>query len=229
MTPLLADAVKLVTLVFGALVSIINPPGSVPIFLAMTAGCSTALRHALARQIAVNVFVILVVSMFVGSHILDFFGLSLPVVQVGGGLLITAIGWQLLNQREDAPIAPTAGSVTPDQMATRAFYPLTLPLTVGPGSISVAITLGVHTSRSGILRWALVLSMAVGVALVALATYFSYRYAEGIARLLGQTGTSVFFRLSAFIAVCIGVQITWNGVSALVGPLISGAPVGAAR
>src|SRR5215831_1394521 len=118
MTALFVDAIKLVILVFSGLVSIINPPGSVPIFLAMTAGCSTALRHALARQIAVNVFVILVVSMFVGSHILDFFGLSVHVVQVGGGLLVTAIGWQLLNQREYAPATPTAGAVTPDQVAS---------------------------------------------------------------------------------------------------------------
>lgn len=223
MTALFVDAIKLVILVFSGLVSIINPPGSVPIFLAMTAGCSTALRHALVRQIAVNVFVILVVSMFVGSHILDFFGLSVHVVQVGGGLLVTAIGWQLLNQREYAPATPTAGAVTPDQVASLAFYPLTLPLTVGPGSISVAITLGANTSRFDIPRWALPVPMIVGLALIALAIYFSYRYAEGIARVLGQTGTSVFLRLSAFIALCIGVQITWNGVSALLDPLLRGA------
>lgn len=220
MTAELTAAVKLVILVFGTLVSIINPPGSVPIFLAMTAGCSTELRDALARRIAVNVFAILVVSMFVGSHILAFFGLSLPIVQVGGGLLITSIGWRLLNQPDPTPTESDATAWSADQVATRAFYPLTLPLTVGPGSISVAITLGANTSYTGIPVWALFASMLLGVALIALSIYLSYRFAEGIARLLGQTGTSVFLRLSSFIALCIGVQITWNGVSALLGPLL---------
>jgi multiple antibiotic resistance protein len=216
-------ALKLVTLVFGAFVSIINPPGNVPIFLAATEGCSTAMRQALAGRIALNVFAILVVSIFVGSHILDFFGISLPVVQVGGGLLITSIGWGLLNQRETPLEAAGPTAWTADQVATRAFYPLTLPLTVGPGSISVAITLGANTSQGGMPVIALVPSMITGVALVALSIYLCYRFAEGIARLLGRTGSSVFLRLSAFIALCVGVQITWNGVSALVSPLLTSA------
>jgi multiple antibiotic resistance protein len=216
----LVDALKLVTLVFGALVSIMNPPGSVPIFLASTAGCSTEVRRTLALRIAVNVFAILVVSMFVGSHILDFFGISLPVVQVGGGLLITSIGWSLLNETEDRQAEVGATSWTADQVATRAFYPLTLPLTVGPGSISIAITLGANTAQAGISRVAQLPALVTGVALIALSIYLCYRFAEDIGRLLGRTGSSVFLRLSAFIALCVGVQILWNGVSALVAPLV---------
>jgi multiple antibiotic resistance protein len=215
-------AFKLVALVFAALVAILNPPASVPIFLASTTGCSTAMREALAGRIAVNVFIILVASMFVGSHILDFFGLSLPIVQVGGGLLITSIGWGLLNQREEGATAPSATTWRPEELATRAFYPLTLPLTVGPGSISVALTLGANTSETGINRVALVAAMVTGVALIALSIYLCYRFAENIAHMLGQTGTSVFLRLSSFIALCIGVQITWNGVSTLLKSLLKG-------
>ena len=225
MTEQLSTAIALVTLVFATLVSIINPPSSVPIFLAMTAGCSTALRRTLAWRISLNVFVILVVSMFIGSHILSFFGLSLPIVQLGGGLLITSIGWRLLNQGELLPAA-TAGTPTwaPEELASRAFYPLTLPLTVGPGSISVALTLGANTPRAGVVGWFLSLWMAVGVALICLSIYLCYRYAETIARVLGRTGTSVFLRLSAFISLCIGVQITWNGLVALVRPLLASIP-----
>ena len=218
----LVMALKLVALVFAALAAIINPPASVPIFLASTAGCPTDVRKVLAWRIAVNVFFILVGSMFIGSYILDFFGLSLPIVQVGGGLLITSIGWGLLNQREDSVAAPSATTWRPEELATRAFYPLTLPLTVGPGSISVAITLGANTSQTGINIVALIASMVTGVALIALSIYLCYRFAEGIARVLGQTGTSVFLRLSAFIALCIGVQITWNGVSTLLKALLKG-------
>jgi multiple antibiotic resistance protein len=222
MTEQIGTAIALVSLVFGTLVSIINPPSSVPIFLAMTPGCSTALRRVLAGRIAFNVFVILVVSMFVGSHILSFFGLSLPIVQLGGGLLITSIGWRLLNQADPAPAVSDAPTWPPEELAGRAFYPLTLPLTVGPGSISVSITLGANTPRAGAAGWALSVSMVVGVALIALSIYFCYRYAETISRVLGRTGTSVFLRLSAFISLCIGVQITWNGLVALIRPLLAG-------
>jgi multiple antibiotic resistance protein len=215
-------AVKLVTLVFAGLAAILNPPASVPIFLASTTGCSTDMRKALAWRIAVNVFIILVASMFIGSYILDFFGLSLPIVQVGGGLLITSIGWSLLQQREESAAAPSAATWRPEELATRAFYPLTLPLTVGPGSISVALTLGANTSETGIHRAALILAMVTGVALISVAIYLCYRFAENIAHLLGQTGTSVFLRLSSFIALCIGVQITWNGVSTLLKSLLKG-------
>ena len=218
----LVMALKLVALVFAALAAIINPPASVPIFLASTAGCPTDVRKVLAWRIAVNVFFILVGSMFIGSYILDFFGLSLPIVQVGGGLLITSIGWGLLNQREDSAAAPSATTWRPEELATRAFYPLTLPLTVGPGSISVALTLGANTSETGINRVALIAAMVTGVALIALSIYLCYRFAENIAHMLGQTGTSVFLRLSAFIALCIGVQITWNGVSTLLKSLLKG-------
>jgi len=154
--------------------------------------------------------------MFIGSYILDFFGLSLPVVQVGGGVLIMSFGWQFLHQRDEDAAAPSATTWRPEELATRAFYPLTLPLTVGPGSMSVAITLGANTHQSDLNVVTSIVSMATGVALISLTIYVCYRYAEGIARVLGQTGTSVFLRLSAFIALCIGVQITWNGISALV-------------
>ena len=215
-------AVKVVTLVFAALAAITNPPASVPIFLASTAGCSSDVRHVLAWRIAFNVFVILVVSMFIGSYILDFFGLSLPIVQVAGGLLIMSFGWRFLHQRDDDVAAPSATRWGPEELATRAFYPLTLPLTVGPGSISVAITLGANTPQTGINLAVLIAPMVVGVALISLSIYLCYRFAENIARVLGQTGTSVFLRLSAFIALCIGVQITWNGVSALLKSLPKG-------
>jgi multiple antibiotic resistance protein len=206
---------KVVTLVFAALASLLNPPANVPIFLASTAGTSADVRKVLSWRIALNVFIILVVSMFVGSYILRFFGLSLPIVQVGGGLIIMSFGWTFLHQREEEAEAPTAQSWRPEELGTRAFYPLTLPLTVGPGGISVAITLGANTSEAGLYQVTLVVAMVTGVALVALSIYLCYRFAENIAHLLGRTGTSVLLRLSAFIALCIGVQIAWNGISAL--------------
>ena len=175
-------------------------------------------RIALASKIALNSFWLLTGSMLIGSHILDFFGISVPVVQVGGGLVVMAAGWRLL-QREDAEARKTVEQkMTQQDIANRAFYPLTLPLTVGPGSISVAITLGANhaTNVRSLVR---LLSAVIGPALVAVTIYLSYRFAERVAHALGENAMNVFVRLTSFILLCIGVQITWNGVHDLVGQL----------
>ncbi len=207
-------------LVYAALFSIVNPLGGAPMFLSLTRRFPPRVRQALAGRVALNGFLLLLGSLFVGSHVLEFFGLTLPVVRVAGGLVVTAAGWGLLNQEIDsraAPPAETAGKEEPD-----AFYPLTLPLTVGPGSITVAITLGSQRPQgaSGIRDLALVAGGAVaGLVAIALTIYVCYRFAGHLERVLGKTGTNVMLRLSAFILVCIGIQICWAGVSALLGSL----------
>ena len=219
------DAVaRLAFLVFAGLLPIVNPLGSAPMFLALTAGLPTRVRRWLAWRIAVNGFVLLIVSIFIGSHVLDFFGISLPVVQVGGGLVVVATGWRLLNEPDDAPPSPPAPAASLEQFAGRAFYPLTLPLTVGPGSISVAIALGANTPHAGLSAAPAIGATVTAIALIAACIYVCYRFAENMARLLGQTGTAVFLRLSSFILVCIGVQITWNGVQALLASVAHSAP-----
>lgn len=137
----------------GALLPIVNPLGNAPSFLVMTSWGSTEMRQVLAWRIAVNAFTLLLGSIFIGSHILAFFGISLPIVQVGGGLLVAAAGWRLLDTRGDELTTTDATAWSPDEVIRRAFYPLTLPLTVGPGSISVAITLGANTTRTPIALW----------------------------------------------------------------------------
>ncbi len=217
----LRQTVEGVLLVFAALLPIVNPFGGAPVFLAMTADCTPELRKALATRVAVNAFVLLFCSVFVGSYVLDFFGLSVPIVQVGGGVVVCALGWDLL--RQEATVAAPAPQASPaadaTDVASRAFYPLTLPLTVGPGTISVAITIGAN--HSGSVRTLLVngASELIGVTLIAATILVCYRYADRMLRALGATGTSVLVRLSAFILLCIDVQIFWNGASALVDSL----------
>jgi multiple antibiotic resistance protein len=136
--------------VVGALFPIVNPIGNTPIFLSLTRGFSEKGRTALARMIALNSLILILASIFIGTHILAFFGISLPVVQVGGGLIVTSTGWALLRQpsdntvQEDCPPKPKQFD-----SSRQSFYPLTLPLTVGPGAISVAVTVGASlTERS---------------------------------------------------------------------------------
>jgi multiple antibiotic resistance protein len=204
-----------VLLVIGALLPVVNPFGGAPMFLAMASDCTPELRRALATRVAINAFILLLCSMFIGTYVLDFFGLSVPVVQVAGGLIVCGLGRDLLRQDAAAPGLATA--VGPQEFATRAFYPLTMPLTVGPGTLSVAITIGANHAQHGV-RSLLVdgATEIVGVALVAMAILVCYRYADWMLHRLGATGTSVLVRLSAFILLCIGVHIFWNGASALI-------------
>ena len=210
-------------LVFAALFPIVNPIGAAPVFLAMTRGLASAERALLARRVALNAFLLVVASWLVGGYVIDFFGLSVPVIQVAGGLLVCSVAWGLLRSDETHPeIAVTPGSS--EQLAARAFYPLTMPLTVGPGTISVAITLGAAAPRIGH-GWAVpAVASVVGALLLALSIYFPFRYAERLTRALGSTGTAVLLRLSAFILLCIGVQIVWNGAFSLLGtvPMLRG-------
>jgi multiple antibiotic resistance protein len=200
----------------GALFPIVNPLGNTPIFLSLTQGFSSELRAVLARKIAINGFFLLIGSLLIGTHILAFFGISLPVVQVGGGLVVISTGWALLNQKDDgSDEKPARKAASPRDISERAFYPLTLPLTVGPGSISVAITVGANRPPGSETSWFLPLAAILGAAIIGVTIYLSYRFAERIARALGQTAMDVLIRISSFILLCIGVQIVWNGASTL--------------
>jgi multiple antibiotic resistance protein len=216
----LAEIVRPASLALAALMPIVNPLGSAPIFLSMTADLPTLARRRLSRQVAWNSFVLLTAAMLVGSHVLRLFGISVPIVRVGGGLLVIANGWRLLNG-EGTRSAPKAAveDAWEREIARRGFYPLTFPLTVGPGSISIAITLGAGISSpttTGVVNLLIVL---IGVALVALSVYLSYRFASRLIGFLGDTGAEVFVRLSSFILFCVGVGIMWGGIAELVGEL----------
>ena len=200
----------------GALFPIVNPLGNTPIFLTLTRGLSGQGRAKLARTIAVNGLVLMVVSIFIGTHILGFFGISLPVVQVGGGLVVISTGWALLRQSENDDAAEDAKKPCNEANYMRqAFYPLTLPLTVGPGSIAVAITVGANRREGSEWGWPLIVGLLIGALMIAISIYLSYRFADRIAALLGEAAMDVVIRLSSFILVCIGVQILWNGLSTL--------------
>jgi multiple antibiotic resistance protein len=151
---------------------------------------------------------------FVGAHVLNFFGVSLPVVQVGGGLIVASMGWNTLLEREDTPDSARKNVNCADPLHS-AFYPLTLPLTVGPGTISVAITLGANSTRRYGFHVSIIVAALVAMLAVGISVLLCYGLADQLGRILGKTGMTVIVRLSSFLLVCIGVQIMWNGISTL--------------
>ena len=204
--------------VFAALLPILNPAATAPIFLGLTEGASTGTRALLARRIARNMFGLMLGSMLVGSYVLSFFGISLPIVRVGGGLILAATAWRLLTATHATVDSRTelAESFTPEMARRQAFYPLTFPISCGPGSIAAAITVGVSLQDD---RALLSLARMGGGVLALMAVggllYLACRYAQRLLRPLGEAGTVIFLRLSAFILLCLGVQIVWDGASEL--------------
>jgi len=213
-------AAKSLLLILSALFPIVDPVGGSPFFLALTSEYASDARRALSWRITLNSLLLLVASYFVGTYILAFFGISLPVVQVGGGLILVAMGWAALMQKEEGTDKTARQSIHPGDIYGRAFYPLTLPLTVGPGSISVAITLGANAARNHLLHPLSILGALLGFVLIALSIFVCYGFADRLARVLGRTGMLVITKLSSFLLVCIGVQIAWNGTKELLQSLV---------
>ena len=213
-----SDIVQLsaaILVVVGAVLPVVNPPGDAPIFLRLTSGCDEPTRRALARHIAAYSFTLLLGSMLLGSFVLRMFGLSVPVIQVAGGAVVCALGWKLLNNDSnpgDTAVDPRGASAA---ALARAFYPLTMPLTVDPGVMSVAVTVGANHAHTLDRLIVQILAAVIGSFIVALTILLTYRYADRFAARIGHRGMVIVLRLSAFIVLSIGVQICWNGIKAM--------------
>jgi len=213
----MVNFVRVLLVAFTSLFPVVNPIGCAPIFLSMTQQYPKSVQKILSRKIAAYGFVILAVSLVFGTPILKFFGISISVIQIAGGLLVGATGWNLLNAKDEDANGHRAPASLDDALE-HAFFPLTLPITVGPGCISIAITLGAQLRHEegpglfgGVPRH--FIAALLGMFLLCVLVMLCYGGAEKLVRRLGKTGTSILTRLSAFILFAIGVQIFWNGLS----------------
>ena len=201
---------------FSALLPVVNPLGSALVFLGLVGLQTPEVYRSLARQIAINTVLFFLVIELIGSYLLGFFGISLEIVQLAGGLVLAAMGWSLLNQKDaDVPRATQVPTPSPvaiqNNFEDKAFYPLTFPITAGPGCIVVMLTLSAHASaktlsgsllaRAGLLLAAIVLGWLV---------YLCYAYAPQITRAVSPSTVHGILRVIAFILLCIGVQIAWK-------------------
>ena len=210
-------------LVLAALFPIVNPPGTALVFLSLTKQAPLDVRRVLARRVAVNAFFVMAFSLLAGAFILKFYGISVPVLRVAGGTIVAVAGWQLLNEGSTKTVEPTAPSKDKPDYQGQTFYPLTLPLTTGPGTIAVMISLGL--SRAAYSDYAedfrFFLAGMFATIVMALMIYVCFAYSNWIERVLGRGGTEIAVRLSAFILFCLGVQIIWTGASDLLRVVIA--------
>ena len=225
---------KYFVLSFSALLPLINPIGSGLIFLSLVGAAPISVYHSLARRIAINTILFLAVIDLVGSAVLRFFGISLPIVQVSGGLVIAAIAWSLLNQ-DSAELSPEKTRAAAQMQASdpvqadgvsrnllqKTFYPFTFPITAGPGCIVVMLTLSAQTPQRPISENLIAhAGLLLAILLLCIAVYFSYAYAPRLAQRISPSTAHGILRVIAFILLCIGVQIAWNGLSALLATVI---------
>ena len=211
----LAGIVGSFLLAFPALFSIVNPLGSAVIFAQVLAARSPAERHWLAGKVAFFSAIVLLISLWAGSFVLNFFGISLGALRLGGGLVVAHRAWQLLNAPEENEARKEAQAQPARLTADAAFYPLTMPLTTGPGTISVAVALSAERPEvHGVLMF--MAGVSAAAIAIALLIWVAYRYADAVIALLGRGGARVMSRLIAFLLLCIGAQIMVNGVEDLV-------------
>jgi multiple antibiotic resistance protein len=213
----LKEFTETLLLVFAGLFPVINPPAAGFIILSLVPDATSAQRADLARRITINSLAILMAALSIGAYVLAFFGVSVPVLRVAGGVVIGSAGWKLLHASDEKrghEKAVAAGEVEADPLGAEAFYPLTLPITVGPGSIAVAIALATG-SPSGGLAAAHFAGVAVALVVLCASIYLCVRYAAEVERMLGAVGSQVATRLFAFALFCIGVQIFWLGLAEL--------------
>jgi len=215
---LLLILTEAVPVAFMALMPVVNPIGTAIILLSLTDGIDSPTRRTLAKKIAINTVALLTAMILGGSYLLAFFGISVPIVQLAGGFVLATMGWNLLNQKDPPPDHADSGPIptSPESFLAKTFYPFTFPITVGPGSVAVALTLSAHSQRESFAVTAVHQAGAlIGILGVAAMVYVCFVYSNRLAQRLGPVGTSVLMRLIAFIVVCIGAEISWSGLKTL--------------
>ena len=207
-------AIQTFFLVLASIFPVVNPPGSALVFLGLTVGAAPGVRGILARRIAINSFIVLACSFLLGALILKFYGISIPILRVAGGFIVAVAGWRLLNEGSHKDRDMPADSVSRESpLLAQAFYPLTLPLTTGPGSIAVVISIALSRTtfanpKDEVL---FVIASLAAIAVIVVTVWLCFAYADRLQKMLGQGGTDIAVRLSAFILFCLGLQILWSG------------------
>lgn len=201
-----------------ALIAIVNPIGCLPIFISATSGWSQAERAKTARTVAMTVMIVLCVSAFIGDKILDFFGITIPSFQVGGGILLLLISISMMHGKQGGTRQTAEEAQDMAEREVIAIVPLSIPLLAGPGAISSMILTA--QQHPGI--WGHV-SLIFPVALIALFIWGLLQLADGITHYLGTIGINIVTRLMGLILAAMAVEFIAHGLSGLFPQLITAA------
>jgi multiple antibiotic resistance protein len=210
-------------LALTALLPLINPFGSALVLLSMVGDQTIQVYRRLALRVALSMFIFLIATEYLGTFVLDFFGISLAVIQVTGGLVIAATAWRLLfesdpNAHARGKAEEVGGKFNEEaSLYQQVFYPFTFPITAGPGSVVVMLTLTAqlpttHRATKALLHGGIMLAAAT----IALLVYLCYGYAPRITRLVSPGTVHGILRIIAFLLMCLGVQLIERGAYVLI-------------
>ena len=213
------EAIRAFLLAFPALFSIINPISGAFIFREVTAGRPVEARRRLARQVAIYSFVVMMVALWAGTHLLQFFGVSLAALRIGGGLVVALSAWGLLNAPEVREAQKHREAAPSEGVEEVALFPLTIPFTTGPGTMAVAVALGSGHPQGfgGMARF--IIGVSLAAVAMSVVIWLFYHFADRLVAMIGPSGSRTLSRLFAFLLLCIGVQILITGVEDVLGPL----------
>ena len=196
---------------FVTLLPIVNPIGNTPVFLAITESKTPQERHQIAQKVALYVFITLAIFLLLGGGILRFFGISLNVVRIAGGIVVFHAAWGMLNSDETMTTKEHQESRQKEDVA---FFPMTMPLLAGPGAIAVTLGLSARAGEQTSLHllFSLLATLAAIIALVIL-VYCCLRASDWLFELLGETGTRTLTRIFGFLILAVGVQLLLSGLA----------------
>ena len=216
MTSLLI-ALKIIPMIFTALFPVVNPIGTALVLYGMTREVDDQTWKSMSRKIALYSFLLLCFFLFFGSYILKLFGISIPVVQFSGGMVLALMGWQLLSQKEASKPNTQVGLDNPSQsIDAKTFYPFTFPLTIGPGGMAVVFTFSAHFNQESLFLVSLEKGAAViGIFLMCLTVFLCYRNLFYMTKRFSHAGALAISKILAFFVLCIGVEIAWAGFQSL--------------
>lgn len=203
---------------FIAVFPIINPIAMSSVFFSMTQYATPQQQKTLAMQVAVYGTILLLCTLMIGPFILKFFGLEAADIRVAGGLVVFSIAWKMLTNPQSLEQKHTEDDQ--NDVMSLGFFPLTMPLTAGAGSIAIVVALATQ-AKDTTNRLNEYLAIATAIFAIFIMVYFCYRYSGAIFKILGKTGGKVVSSLSAFILLGVSVSVIWSGVQMLISSMLT--------
>jgi multiple antibiotic resistance protein len=192
-------------LAFVLLFPIVDPPGAIPVFCTLTSSSSAEQRKRTALKTSINVFIVLLVFYLIGEFILEFFGISLGVLKIAGGLVVAHTAWDMLTSKETLSSESQSESQTKEDIS---FTPMALPLLSGPGAIGAAIGLSIPGYEIGY-----TIGISTGILLTAVSVYIALMLSIPLMKILGNTGIEVLKKIMGFFILAIAVQLIVSGIN----------------
>lgn len=215
---MLTNIIHMLSYTFMATFPIANPIGMSTIFLSLTKGHSSEERRRMARRIAIYSFFIYWVTLLAGTWIMSFFSISIPIIKVSGGLVVVYAAWGMLNSKPKLSQQQRQEAMGMEEDIT--FFPLTMPITTGAGSIAMVMAIGAEilSKHHGftVRVFSQLIGATIAIVCLSLVVFICYYSADRIFAKLGKIGTDVVTQLSAFLLLAVGVAVIWEGVASLV-------------